>query len=205
MPRHVPPTIVTCSMISPVAYMTSTFAPIHKPQEIYEICLRTLNQHINTTEASNYAYKKVTNRVKPIATTLPEKFRIVHWIPCDPLETLPKLSPHPPEFTPGTRYTTEQMQSMNINPDGFLWPEEEKLVHHFVKIQELSFAWTEDEKGKFSDEYFDPIVIPTIEHIPWAIWNISIPPGLFHRVTEIIKAKIVAGVYEPSSSSYRSR
>lgn len=192
-------------MISPLAYTTNSFPPIHKPQEIYEICLQQVSQHINNTEASNYAYKKVANRVKPVATTLPEKFRIVQRIPCNPLKNLPKLSPRPPEFSPGSWYTIERMQSMNINPDGFLWPEEEKLVHHLVKTQEFGFAWTENEKGKFSDDYFDPIVIPTIEHIPWAIRNIPIPPGLFHQVTEIIKAKIAAGVYEPSSSSYRSR
>lgn len=203
--RHVILAIVSFSMISPLAYTTNSFPPIHKPQEIYEICLQQLSQHVNNTEASNYAYKKVTNRVKPVATTLPEKFRIVRRIPCNPLENLPKLSPRPPEFSPGSRYTNEQMQSMNINPDGFLWPEEEKLVHHLVKTQELGFTWTENEKGKFSDEYFDLIVIPTIKHIPWAIRNIPIPPGLFHQVTEIIKAKITAGVYEPSSSSYRSR
>ncbi|KAJ3555384.1 hypothetical protein NP233_g12223 [Leucocoprinus birnbaumii] len=72
-------------------------------------------------------------------------------------------------------------------------------------MQELGFAWTEDEKGKFSSDYFDPIIIPTIEHIPWSLRNIPIPPGIYHKVVDIIKSKIAAGVYEPSSSSYRSR
>jgi hypothetical protein len=94
---------------------------------------------------------------------------------------------------------------MKINADSFLWPEEEKLVHHLIKLQELGLAWTEDKKGKFSDEYFDPITIPTIEHVPWVLRNIPIPPGIFNQVVDILKAKIAAGVYEPSSSSYRSR
>lgn len=57
---------------------------------------------------------------------------------------------------------------MPVNKDKFLWPEE-KLVHYIIKIHEEAFAWDETEKGKFSDKYFDPVVIPTVEHIPWAL------------------------------------
>ncbi len=56
-----------------------------------------------------------------------------------------------------------------------------------------------------SSEYFDDVVIPTIEHIPGALRNIPIPPGIYDRVIEIIKAKIESGIYQESSSSYRSR
>jgi hypothetical protein len=192
-------------MISPIAFTTATFEPINEPQEIYEVDLPQLSHHTRLPEAAMYKYKKVANRIKPVATTLLEKFRIVRRIPCKPLESLPILPTHPPEFSPGLRYTFNRMQAMNVNQDGFLWPEEEKLAHHLIKTQELGFAWTEDEKGRFSDEYFDPIIIPTIEHIPWALRNIPIPPGIFSQVVEILKAKISAGVYEPSSSSYRSR
>jgi len=93
---------------------------------------------------------------------------------------------------------------MNVNQDQFLWPEEEKLAHHLIKLQEFAFTWTEDEKGKFSSDYFDPVVIPTVEHIPWSLKNILIPLGIFSHVVEIIKSKIAAGVYEPSNSSYHS-
>ena len=94
---------------------------------------------------------------------------------------------------------------MNVNWDQFLWPEEEKLAHHLIKLQEFAFTWTEDEKGKFSSDYFDPVVIPTVKHIPWSLKNILIPPGIFPYVVEIIKSKIAASVYEPSNSSYHSR
>ena len=94
---------------------------------------------------------------------------------------------------------------MEVNKDRFLWPEEEKLVHHLIKVHEYAFAWTEEEKGRFSDEYFDPVVIPTIEHVPWVLKNIPIPRGIYEQVIEVLKNKIQAGVYEPSSSSYRSR
>jgi len=86
----------------------------------------------------------------------------------------------------------------------FLWPEEEKLAHELVKLQEEAFAWEEIEKGQFKDEFFTPILIPTIEHVPWALRNIPIPPGIYDRVISVIREKMAAGVYEPSSSSYRS-
>ena len=147
----------------------------------------------------------MANRVRPVATTLPEEFRIIRRFPSDPLADLPKLPTSPPDFTPGKRYTQERKEHMKVNTDRFLWPEEEKLVHHIIKLHEFAFAWTEDEKGKFSEEYFEPIVIPTIEHVPWALKNIPIPPGIYNQVISVIKDKIRAGVYEPSNSSYRSR
>ncbi|KJA18651.1 hypothetical protein HYPSUDRAFT_111434, partial [Hypholoma sublateritium FD-334 SS-4] len=157
------------------------------------------------TAAEILAYKKVENRVKPVATTLPEHFRIERRTPSDPLAALPPLPHHPPEFTPGIRYTTERKEAMQVNSDGFLLPDEEKLVHHMINVHEDAFAWDESEKGQFSAEYFDDVVIPTIEHIPWALRNIPIPPGIYDRVIEIIKAKIASGIYQASSSSYRSR
>ena len=48
-------------------------------------------------------------------------------------------------------------------------------------------------------------MIPTIEHVPWVQKNISIPRGIYDQVIEVLKNKIQAGVYEPSSSSYRSK
>lgn len=152
-----------------------------------------------------FAYKKVANRVKPVATTLPEEFRIKRKIPSDPLENLPKLPTSPPDFVPGKRYTQERMEQMPVNPNNFLWSEEVKLVHHVIKVHEFAFAWTEEEKGSFSQDYFEPIVIPTIEHVPWALRNIPIPPGIYDQVIAVIKDKMRAGAYEYSSSSYRSR
>ncbi|KAJ3564557.1 hypothetical protein NP233_g8218 [Leucocoprinus birnbaumii] len=191
-------------MISPLSFTPTRFEPLVYPKEIYEVSLAALlsSEYLSV---SSFAYKKVAHRIKPVATTLPEDFRIVRRIPSDPLETLPVLPFHPPAFTPGIRYTLERKSAMNVNKDQFLWPEEEKLVHHLIKLQEMAFAWTEEEKGKFSSDYFDPVVIPTIEHVPWSLKNIPIPPGIFSRVVDIIKSKIAAGIYEPSNSSYRSR
>ena len=89
--------------------------------------------------------------------------------------------------------------------DESLWEEEVKLVFDLLKRKERGLAWCEAEKGRFREEYFPLVVMPTIEHVPWAQRNFPIPPGLFNQIVNIIWDKIALGVYEPSTSSYRSR
>jgi hypothetical protein len=89
-------------MTSPIAFTSSPFPPLNAPQEIYEISFANntlLSEEDSNT--SNYAYKKVANRTYPVATTLPENFHIVHRIPTNPLENMPELPTHPPDFIPG--------------------------------------------------------------------------------------------------------
>ncbi|KAG9219834.1 hypothetical protein CCMSSC00406_0009390 [Pleurotus cornucopiae] len=150
-------------------------------------------------------YKKVANRIKPVATTLPAEYRIVRRDPPDILADLSPLPTHPPDFSPSKCYTQERFEKQNIDPTNWLWPEEKKLAHFILRDKEFAFAWEEPEKGRFSSEWFDPVIIPTVEHVPWALRNIPIPPGIYSRVIDIIKDKIASGVYEDSSSSYRSR
>ena len=91
-----------------------------------------------------------------------------------------------------------------LNAGDFLWPEELKLIQHILKLNELMLAWTEVEKGRFSDEYFAPVKIPVIEHIPWVHKNLPIPPGILKEVIKIFQEKLAMGVYERSDASYRS-
>ena len=94
---------------------------------------------------------------------------------------------------------------MNINPSGFLWPEEEKFVLFLIKAQEEVIAWDPTKHGNFRKDYFKPIIIPTVPHMPWVECNIPIPPGIYDEVVRIIKEKIKIGIYERSNSSYRSK
>lgn len=150
-------------------------------------------------------YKPVARRVKPVPATLPEKYRIVRHRPYDPLDSLPRLPIKVPDIVPGKRFTQERIDELKLNQDGFLLPEEEKLARWIIKEHETAFAWDEKEKGRFSDEWFDPIHIPTLEHIPWVVRNIPIPPGMYAKVVEYLKNKVASGAYEPSNSSYRSK
>jgi hypothetical protein len=67
-----------------------------------------------------------------------------------------------------------------------------------------ALAWDKSEKGSFSSEWFDPIYMPTVEHIPWVVKNIPITPGIRAGVIKIIKDKIAAGTYGQLNCSYRS-
>jgi hypothetical protein len=151
------------------------------------------------------AYKKVANKVHPVSATLPEDFRIIRRRPEDPLLSLPPLPTRALPFSPGSRLTQERLEELDLNRYNFLWPEELNLAQHVLKINEKALAWTEAERGRFRDEYFTPVKIPTVAHTPWVHKNIPIPTGILDHVIDLFKKKIAAGVYEPSDASYRSR
>lgn len=151
-------------------------------------------------------YKPVALKVRPVYTELPERYRIKREIKGDPLEGMPKINPKPPDFEPTGRYTQDRKEALDkVHGGDFLWPEERKLVHHLMMEQNQAFAWDDTEKGRFREDFFPPVIIPTVEHTPWVIRNIPIPAGLYEKVCEIVRRKIAAGVYEPSNASYRSK
>ena len=151
-------------------------------------------------------YKPVALKVKPVYTELPGKYRILRNITGDPLAGMPKLNPRPPDFEPTGKYTQERKDGFDkIHGDEFLWPEEKKLLHHLMMEQNQAFAWDDSERGRFREDFFPPVVMPTIEHKPWVYRNIPIPSGIYDEVCGIVRKKIAAGVYEPSNASYRSR
>jgi hypothetical protein len=155
--------------------------------------------------SSVMAYKKVAKKVHPVLASLPEDFHNIRHIPTDPLLSLPPLSIHPPNFSPGLRLMQERLDDLDLNRYKFLWPEELKLMQHVLWLNKLSLAWEEAEKGQFRDDYFSPVKIPVIEHIPWAHKNIPIPMGILDEVIQMFWEKFAAGVYEHSDASYRSR
>ena len=113
-------------------------------------CLLSASQsHMLDGTTLVQTYKKVARKVRPVPASLPEDFRTIRRIPSDPLLTLPKLSPRPPDFVPGTRLTQERLDALGLDQKGFLLPEELKLLHHVLKLNELGLAWTEAEKGRF--------------------------------------------------------
>ncbi|KAF8810012.1 hypothetical protein BYT27DRAFT_7162045, partial [Phlegmacium glaucopus] len=132
-----------------------------------------------------FVYKNIANRVKPVATTLPEKDRIIRNTPSNPLSKLPILPISPPEIPPGIRCTLEQKELIPVNKNQFLKPEREKLGHRLIKIHETT--WNKAEKGKLSEEYFEPADVPTIEHVPRVLRNSTVLPGIYGGITKIIK------------------
>ena len=151
------------------------------------------------------AYKRVGKKIHPVSTQFPIDCQVTRQIPEDPLLTLSPLPTRPPEFTPTAKISMERLAELNINATGFLWPEEEKLFQHVMKINETGIAFEDIERGTLKESYFSPYIIPTIPHLPWEYQNIPIPKGLLPRVLEVLKLKMAADVYEYSQSSYRSQ
>ena len=91
-------------------------------------------------------YKPVALKVRPVATELPSRFRVVREIKGDPLENIPQLPTWPSDFKPVGRYTAERQEDFDkVHAGGFLLPEERKLVHQFMCLQNGAFAWTDTE------------------------------------------------------------
>ncbi len=148
-------------------------------------------------------YKPVAQKVRLVMVGLPSKFRIKQNIKGEPLKDMPTLSKRPPDFAPTGRYTAERKEQIDkVHKEEFLWPEERKLMHHFMMEQNAGFAWDDTKWGAFKEEYFPPVTIPIIEHTLWVQKNILIPPGIFDEVCKIIWTKIQAGMYKPSNSLY---
>ena len=144
-----------------------------------------------------------TKKYKPVLGTLPERFRIIRDIRGDPLKDLPVLPERPPDFIPKGRYTAERKEKLNMTyRSGFLWPKERKLMHWMIAEQNQAFAWEDLERGRFKEEYFPAIKIPTVAHVPWVERPFRIPPVIYEEICGMIKKKIDTGVYEPSNSSY---
>ena len=197
------------------------FRTLRQKQETKNECLtKTLfrpyknDEYIISTDAeielnSSYliftAYKRVDKKIHPISMQLPPDCEVIRRIPKDPLLTLPPLTSRPPEFIPTAKITQERMKELNVNATGFLWPEEEKLFKHVMKLNENAIAFEDVERGTLKESYFSPYIIPTVPHSPWEYRNISIPPGIMQKVLDVLKLKMEAGVYEQSQSSYRSR
>jgi hypothetical protein len=150
-------------------------------------------------------YKRVENKVRPVATTTPADARVTRrWID-DPLEMIPHVTPNPGPFLPMGRLTQARWDTLKIGKDGFLWPEEVKLAAHILRLNNHALAWEDSERGRLRRDMFPDVKIATIEHIPWAERPIPVPPGIKNEFMELIQNKLSTGVYEPSNSAYRSK
>jgi hypothetical protein len=119
----------------------------------------------------------------------------------DPLLSLLQLSTSP-EFIPTEKITREQLKILKINPNSFLWPEEEKLFIMAFTNNKKAVAFKDAERGTLQRDYFSDYIMPVVEHVPWTNSHIPIPPALTDDVIALIRKKIKTGVFEPSQASY---
>ena len=75
-------------------------------------------------------------------------------------------------------------------------------MHYFMMLHKNTFAWEVLEQAHFWEDFFLPIDMPVLPHMPWVEWNFPIPPGIYNQVFKIIKEKIDFGIFKTSNSSY---
>lgn len=86
-------------------------------------------------------YKPVHLKTRPVKAALPSEFRIVRDIKGDPLADMPRIDyANIPDFVPTGRYTEERMRAMDANHGEWMYPEERKLLHHFMCLFNRAFA-----------------------------------------------------------------
>ena len=102
------------------------------------------------------AYKPVDQKVRPISGTFPQEVLVCHNFPHEPLDGLPILSRNPPDFKPTEKITSETLKLIDINGEGFLWPEEEKLFAQVISLNEAALAFEETDRGTLHEDYSLP-------------------------------------------------
>lgn len=80
-------------------------------------------------------YKPVDQKVRLIKGILPEEFRIIQDIKCEPLDEIPILDPNLPDFESMGCYIQERKEYMDhVHDQDFLWSKEMKAVHHLLML-----------------------------------------------------------------------
>ncbi|KAI9063702.1 hypothetical protein FKP32DRAFT_1549662, partial [Trametes sanguinea] len=152
-------------------------------------------------------YKPVARKVRPVPTNMPDlSAQTFKPLILDPPPPLPTYPPTLDEFSPTERLSRERLDTiLSSIPDDFLRPAEIELLAYVVSERRAAIAFTDNERGIFSREYFPDYVIPVIEHVPWVRPPIPIPKAIEGEVRKLLVDQSLAGKYEDSCASYRSR
>ena len=106
-------------------------------------------------------------KTKPVASQVSKDFRIKRHILGDPLANIPSLNPNPPPFVPTSHFTNERKATFVKEHDtGFLTLAELNVLVDLVAKQDTAFAWEDSERGSLRPNFFPPVRIPTISHVP---------------------------------------
>lgn len=124
-------------------------------------------------------YKPIAHKIRAIETELPSQFCIIRDIKGDLLESLPHLNPRPPKFEPTSHHMTKHRdQFEEVHTGDFLLPERCKLIHHFMCLQNSTFAWTDQECGNFWEDFLP------LSNIPCTQTSLVSPAVIGHTLTQ---------------------
>ncbi|MBW0520848.1 hypothetical protein O181_060563 [Austropuccinia psidii MF-1] len=101
----------------------------------------------------------------------------------DPYET--PLSANPPLFIETLKVTEERISMINFRPSGWLSEEETNLLKNVILLREKAIEFS-------------------ISHEPWQKKPIPIPKSILPQSIELVRERIHTGLYERSTSIYKS-
>ena len=123
-----------------------------------------------------------------------------------PIRPLPTNPPPRSEFKPTDRLTLERLDIIlgNIPDHSSLSSQELDLLVFILQDRQSALAFSDNERGTFSREFFPDYIIPVVEHTPWVQPPIPIPKAIESKVCKILEAHFASGRYEQACSAYRS-
>ena len=105
----------------------------------------------------------------------------------------------------GHAFTDETPKKFRIGGGGFLLQEEEERFGGMLEQHGKAFAFTSKEIGCVDPKIVEPIVIFTIDHVPWNLKPILVPRAHIPKVIDFLKEKVAMGILEPSNAPYSNR
>ena len=72
-------------------------------------------------------------------------------------------------------------------------------------VEYPKFAFTSKEIGCVDPKIVEPMVIFTIDHVPWNLKPISVPWAHIPKVIHLPKENMAMGIVEPSNAPYSNR
>ena len=63
-----------------------------------------------------------------------------------------------------------------------------------------AFAFTSREIGCVDPKIVEPMVIFTIDHVPWNLKPIPVPRAYIPKILDLLKEKVAMGILEPSNA-----
>ena len=142
-------------------------------------------------------YKPVGRKVRPAAEPLPP----------DAEERVARARKEPRLRDPagiGHQFTPETLAKIKIG-DGNLSREEEDEIRQVLLEHQRAFAFDETEIGCVDPQIVPPMILFTVEHLPWKLRPLPVPRAHYSQLLELLQRRIRNRVLEPGYGPYASR
>ena len=100
------------------------------------------------------------------------------------------------------RFTEESVKKLRVGEVGFLLPAEQVRFQEMLKDRGKAFVFSPKEIESVDPWIVEPMVIFTVDHVPWNLKPIPVPRAHIPKIIELLKEKMAMGILEPSEAPY---